>query len=79
MVKSMKKLTAMLLSLVMCFSLLAIPARAAFDPTPAGPAVIDVNGPKDPADPGDKDPEEPGDPVQPMGLPGPREEVPVDD
>lgn len=69
----MKKLTAMLLSLVMCFSLLAIPAQAAFIPDPDGPGVIDVGG--NPIKPGDDDPDEPGNSVQ-LGLPDPVEDLP---
>lgn len=70
----MKKLTAMLLSLVMCFSLMAIPAQAGFIPAPDGPGVIDVGG--NPVKPGDDDPDEPGNPDQPMDLPEPRDELP---
>lgn len=71
----MKKLTAMLLSLVMCFSLLAIPAQAAFIPDPDGPGVVDVGGKL--TKPGD---DEPGNSVQsaspPDGLPDPVEDLP---
>ena len=72
----MKKLTAMLLSLMMCFSLMAIPAQAGFIPLPDGSTIIDVGG--NPVDPGDDDPDEPGNPVQPMSWPGEQEEVPTD-
>ena len=75
----MKKLTAMLLSLVMCFSLLAVPAQAAFEAVSAGSVIIDVGGPTDPAEPGDKDPEEPGDLNQLMSFPRDRDDVPFDD
>lgn len=74
----MKKLTAMLLSLMMCLSLLTIPAQAAFKPAPIGPGIIDVGGPEDPADPGDKDPDEPGAPAQCERLPGEAWDVPTD-
>lgn len=70
----MKKLTAMFLSLLMCFSLLAVTAQAAFLPDPDGPGIIDVGG--IPVKPGDDDPDEPGDPVQPMGLPDPMDDFP---
>ena len=70
----MKKLTAMLLSLMMCFSLMAIPAQAALISVPEGPGII---GLKDPADPGD-DLDKPGNPVQPLGLPDPLDNVPTD-
>lgn len=77
----MKKLNALLLSLVMCLSLAAVPAQAAFipdDPKPDGPIIIDITGdPTDPKDP-DNDPDDPENPVQPMRLPGERDEVPVD-
>ncbi len=74
----MKKLTAMLLSLMMCLSLMAVPAQAAFIPAPGGPGIIDVGGPKNPVDPGDEDPDEPGNSVQPLNWPDPVDEVPVD-
>lgn len=73
----MKKLTAMLLSLMMCLSLMAIPAQAAFTLDPDGPIII--GGPKDPADPGDDDPDKSGNPVDPMKLPEPRDDMPRDD
>ena len=72
----MKKLTAMLLSLMMCFSLLAIPAQAAFIPVPDGSAIIDMG--EDPADPGDEDPADPGVSTQGIGLPKPLGDVPTD-
>ena len=72
----MKKLTAMLLSLMMCFSLLAIPAQAAFIPVPDGSAIIDMG--EDPADPGDEDPADPGISTQGIELPDPAWEVPTD-
>lgn len=73
----MKKLTAMLLSLMMCLSLLAIPAQATFIPDPDGPGIIDVGG--NPIKPGDDDPDEPGNPAQPLDWPFPRDEVPERD
>lgn len=72
----MKKLTAMLLSLMMCLSLMAIPAQAAFIPDPDAPGIIDIGGV--PTKPGDDDPDEPGNPAQPLGLPDPVGEVPMD-
>lgn len=83
----MKKLTAMLLSLVMCLSLLVIPAQAASEPDPPGPGVSDTDRPtgpsdsgnKDPEDPGDKDPENPGGMEPDKHLPGDRDEVPMCD
>lgn len=74
----MKKLTAMFLSLLMCFSLLAVTAQAAFIPDPDGPGIIDVGG--IPVKPGDDDPDEPGYSIQSDegGLPGPRGDVPRD-
>lgn len=75
----MKKLTAMLLSLVMCFSLMAIPAQAAFVPDPDGPGIIDVGGPKDLVDPGDEDPDELcGSVPLPGGWPEPKDTMPTD-
>lgn len=76
----MKKLTAMLLSLVMCFSLMAITAQAGFIPIPDGPIIIDVGGdPADPGDPGNDDPDEPGISIQSHDtLPRERENVPTD-
>lgn len=70
----MKKLTAMFLSLMMCFSLMAIPAQAGFIPDPDGPGIIDVGGKKDPADPGDDGADAPQ-----WGLPVPVGDIPVDD
>ncbi len=72
----MKKLTAMLLSLMMCFSLLAIPAQAVFSPDPDDPGIIDVDG--NPTNPGNDDPGEPGNSVQSEELPEPRDEMPTD-
>ena len=74
----MKKLTAMLLSLVMCFSLMAIPAQAGFIPVPDGSGIVDVGGQKDPAGPGDDDSDAPVNPVQPMKLPEPVDDMPTD-
>lgn len=67
----MKKLTAMLLSLMMCFSLLAIPAHTILPPDSDGPGVIDAGG--DLIDPGDEDPDEPGISAQSSKLPDPSE------
>ena len=69
----MKKLTAMLLSLVMCFSLLAIPAQAAFtpDPDPDSAGIIDVGDPVEPGDDGSDEPENPD-----KTLPAPRDDAP---
>lgn len=72
---TMKKLTAMLLSLVMCFSLLAISPRAVFNPDPNGPGTIDVD--ENPAEPGDQDPDDPGISVQGK-LPEPIDNPPAD-
>lgn len=74
----MKKLTAMLLSLMMCLSLTAIPAQAAFIPLPDDTGIIDVGGPKDPADPGDDDPGDPGTASPMWEWPGGLDEMPVD-
>ena len=72
----MKKLIAMLLSLMMCLSLMMVSAQAAFIPDPGDP-VIDVGG--ELVVPGDDGPEDPGDPVLPMWqMPEPMEEMPVD-
>lgn len=70
----MKKLTAMLLSLVMCFSLLAIPAQAAFtpDPDPDSAGIIDVG---DPVEPGDDGSDEPENSIQ-AKLPEERDDIP---
>ena len=75
----MKKLTAMLLSLIMCFSLMAMPAHAVSLLDPDGPGIIDVG--KTPIDPGKGDPDEPEIPVQPnwTELPHPRDDIPGDD
>ena len=75
----MKKLTAMLLSLVMCCSLMAIPAQAGFTPISDGSVIIDVG--KGPVIPGKDDPDEPGITVQGEHdgwLPGGRKTVPTD-
>ena len=73
----MKKLTAMLLSLMMCFSLMAIPAQAALIPVTDGSGIIDVGEPKDPVDP-----DEPGISVQckpiPLPPPPPLDGTPID-
>ena len=78
----MKKLTAMLLSLVMCFSLMAIPAQAACTPDPDIPSIGDLG--ENPTEPGDDDPDEPDDPEEPddpddplRTLPYPRENMPT--
>ena len=70
MVNTMKKLAALLLSLVMCFSLLAIPAQAASIPDPDGSQAIDLS--KGPGLPGGEDPDDPDDPDKPIipGKPG---------
>lgn len=71
----------MLLSLVMCFSLLSIPAQAAFTPDPSGSDIIYVGGPKNPKDPvapDDEDPDEPDNPIQPLDLPAPLDNMPTD-
>lgn len=76
----MKKLTAMLLSLVMCLSLMTIPAQAGSTPIPDDP-IIDGGPvvPGDPSDPGDKDPDEPGITIQGREtLPRERDEIPTD-
>lgn len=74
----MKKLTAMLLSLMMCFSLLAIPAQAAFVPAPDGPGIVIGREPVDLGD-GDEDPDEPGITVQSGDyLPDPKDDIPRD-
>ena len=73
----MKKLTAMLLSLVMCFSLLAIPAQAAVDPDNGDTGVIDVGGGF--TDPDGNDPDEPEDPAPDRTLPYPRDSIPTRD
>ena len=71
----MKKLTAMLLSLVMCFSLLAIPAQAACSPDePDERVVVDVG--ENPVKPGDDDPDDPKNPTPQKTLPKPVEDLP---
>ena len=73
----MKKLAAMLLSLVMCFSLLAIPAQAASIPDPDVPNIADTDG--DSTKSGDDDPDKPKKPEKPdpqKTLPGPVEDLP---
>lgn len=70
----MKKLTAMLLSLVMCFSLLAIPAQACPPDEPDERGVVDTGG--NPTKPGDDDPDDPKNPGQQKTLPGPVEDLP---
>lgn len=73
----MKKLTAMLLSLVMCLSLMTIPAQAGSTPIPDDP-IID-GGPVVPGKPGDKDPDEPGITIKRHDtLPRERDNVPTD-
>ncbi len=75
---TMKKLTAMFLSLLMCFSLLAMTAQAACPPDdPDGPVIIGVG--KTPLDPGDsgEDPDEPGNSVH-CRLPGTKDDMPTD-
>ena len=73
----MKKLTAMLLSLVMCFSLMAIPAQAIDASDLNGSEVIDVGG--NFTEPGDKDPDEPKNPAPDRTLPYPVDDVPTPD
>ena len=70
----MKKLTAMLLSLVMCFSLMAIPAQAACTPDPDIPSIGDLG--ENPTEPGDDDPDEPKNPAPNRTLPDPRDDTP---
>ena len=69
----MKKLTAMLLSLMMCFSLLAIPAQAALIPLPDGPVIVDAGKGL-----GKEDPDEPGISVQGDWLPTDQDNTPTD-
>ena len=71
----MKKLTAMLLSLVMCFSLMAIPAQAACTLDPDIPSIGDLG--ENPTEPGDDDPDDSDDPLR--TLPYPRETMPTQD
>lgn len=75
----MKKLTAMLLSLVMCFSLLAIPAQAITAPDPDGADIVDVGGST--TEPGDGEPDEPKDPAPAPDrtLPYPLDDIPMQD
>lgn len=72
----MKKLTAMLLSLMMCLSLMAMPAQAAFIPDPDGPGIIGIG--EVPIKPGDDDPAEPGISPQSNRLPGELGDMPTD-
>lgn len=74
----MKKLTATLLSLVMCFSLMAIPAHAISLPDPGAPGTIGVG--KTPIDLDDDGTDKPENPIQPhwADLPDPRDDIPVD-
>jgi len=69
----MKKLTAMLLSLMMCLSLMTIPSQAVSVPDPDCPGIIDMGG--TPTNLGDDDSDSP---VHPMKLPEPVGEMPVD-
>lgn len=59
----LKKLTSLLLSLLLCLSLLPGQALAADEPDPAGPTVIE-----EPLDP--ETPEDPESPVMPLGAEG---------
>lgn len=63
----LKKLTSLLLSLLLCLSLLPGQACAAGEPDPPQPPVIE-----EPLDP--DDPEPPEEPVMPMGEELPRDE-----
>ena len=75
----MKKLTALLLSLMMCLSLLAIPAQAAFTLDTDSSGIVAVGGPKAPVTPGDDDSDEPGISIQrgdEDGLPDPADDIP---
>ena len=72
----MKKLTAMLLSLMMCLSLMAITTQATFIPDPDGPGITDIG--RIPIEPGDDDPDEPGISPQAEKFPEPVEEMPMD-
>lgn len=68
----------MLLSLMMCLSLMMIPAQATSVPDPDDPIII-INVSGDPADPGNDDPDGSECPVQSTRqLPDPAEEHPVD-
>lgn len=60
----LKKLTSLLLSLLVCLSLLPGQARAADEPDPPLPPVI--LEPLDPEEPGEPEP-----PIRPMGEPMP--------
>ena len=71
----MKKLTAMLLSLMMCFSLMAIPAQAALTLDPDGPGIIDAGGKKGHLGLGGDDSDEPGYEIQ-GDWPYPRDDLP---
>ena len=71
----MKKLTAMLLSLMMCLSLTAVTAQAVLTLDPDESAIIEVGGKKDLTDPGD-DLDKPGNTVDPMYWPEPRDTTP---
>lgn len=62
----LKKLTALLLSLLLCLSLMPGQARAACEPDPAGSTVIEEP----------LDPETPEEPVMPLGAEG--GEIPPD-
>ena len=65
----LKKLTPLLLSLLLCLSLLPGQALAADEPDPAGPPVIE-----EPLDP--ETPEDPDSPVMPLGAEGAGETPP---
>ena len=69
----MKKLTAMFLSLMMCFSLMAVTAQAGFIPVPDpdGTGIIDVGGKKDTEKPGADSPQD--------KYPEPIDDSPIDD
>lgn len=64
----LKKLTSFLLSLLLCLSLLPGQARAADEPDPPQPPVIE-----EPLD--SSEPEPPEEPVMPMSEEVPREET----
>lgn len=75
----MKKITAMLLSMMMCFSLLALPVRIGFNPNPVESIIIDVDEPENPKDPDDQEQQDPEPPVQINGsMPGDLDDVPTD-
>ena len=67
-----------MLPVLLVFSLLAIPAQAAFTLDPDGPGIVDAGGPKSPVIPGGDDSDEPGITIQSGddGLPGPRDDLP---